>query len=64
MPLTSPGNYPDFGLNAIRTAWGAQYQHLINDVGLDMIWQDMTCPAIDPNLPPAIRPMRLDDTQG
>ncbi len=52
MPLTAPGNYPDFGLQAVRTAWGQQYAHLIKEVGLDMIWQDMTCPAIDPNLPP------------
>jgi alpha-glucosidase len=52
MPLTAPGNYPDFGLGAVRQTWGQQYQHLLQDVGLDMIWQDMTCPAIDPNLPP------------
>ena len=51
-PLTAPGNYPDFGLTAVREAWGQQYKHLLQDVGLDMIWQDMTCPAIDPNLPP------------
>jgi len=51
-PLTAPGNYPDFGLASVREAWGQQYQHLLQDVGLDMIWQDMTCPAIDPNLPP------------
>lgn len=54
MPLTAPGNYPDFGLQAVRTLWGQQYRHLIDDVGLDMIWQDMTCPAIDPNLPPDV----------
>lgn len=29
---------------------GQQYSHLLNDLGLDMIWQDMTCPAIDANL--------------
>jgi alpha-glucosidase len=51
-PLTAPGNYPDFGLASTREAWGQQYKHLLQDVGLDMIWQDMTCPAIDPNLPP------------
>jgi len=51
-PLTAPGNYPDFGLTAVREAWGQQYKHLLQDVGLDMVWQDMTCPAIDPNLPP------------
>ncbi len=46
VPLTAPGNYPDFGLAAARTAWGQQYSHLLNTLGLDMIWQDMTCPAI------------------
>lgn len=50
VPLTAPGNYPDFGLAAARTAWGQQYSHLINDLGLDMVWQDMTCPAIDANV--------------
>ncbi len=51
VPLSSPGNYPDFGIQAARAVWGQQYAHLIQDLGLDMIWQDMTCPAIDPNLP-------------
>jgi len=51
IPLASPGNYPDFGLTAARQVWGQQYAHLIDDLGLDMIWQDMTCPAIDANLP-------------
>ena len=51
IPLTSPGNYPDLGLEAVRTVWGQQYRHLLDDLGLDMIWQDMTCPAIDPNQP-------------
>lgn len=49
--LAAPGNYPDFGLAKVRQVWGQQYQHLLQDVGLDMIWQDMTCPAINPNLP-------------
>jgi alpha-glucosidase len=52
-PLTAPGNYPDFGLSAVRRVWGQQYSDLILNVGLDMIWQDMTCPAIDANLPPS-----------
>jgi alpha-glucosidase len=52
MPLSAPGNYPDLGLAHVRQTWGQQYQHLVVDLGLDMIWQDMTCPAIDPNLPP------------
>ena len=51
IPLTAPGNYPDFGLAAVRQAWGQQYSDLILNVGLDMIWQDMTCPAIDHTLP-------------
>lgn len=46
IPLFAPGNYPDFGLTSTREVWGQQYDHLINDLGLDMIWQDMTCPAI------------------
>jgi alpha-glucosidase len=54
MPLAARGHYPDFGRQDVREAWGEQYAHLINDLGLDMIWQDMTCPAIDPNLPPDI----------
>lgn len=54
MPLTAGGNYPDFGRQDVRDLWGQQYQHLLNDLGLDMIWQDMTCPAIDQNLPPDI----------
>jgi alpha-glucosidase len=52
-PLTAPGNYPDFGLTSVRKTWGQQYQDLIQNVGLDMVWQDMTCPAIDANLPPS-----------
>ena len=26
--------------------WGQQYAYLVNTLGMDMIWQDMTCPAI------------------
>jgi alpha-glucosidase len=52
-PLAAPGNYPDFGLTLARKTWGEQYLDLIQNVGLDMIWQDMTCPAIDANLPPS-----------
>jgi alpha-glucosidase len=60
VPLTSPGNYPDFGLAAARTAWGQQYAHLINDLGLDMIWQDMTCPALDSNIVGGLKTFPLD----
>ncbi len=52
MPLIAPGNYPDFGLASARAVWGQQYQWLLQTVGLDMIWQDMTCPAINPNISP------------
>ncbi|HTU17158.1 MAG TPA: TIM-barrel domain-containing protein [Gemmataceae bacterium] len=47
LPLTPHGYYPDLGRADVRTAWGAQYDHLINYLGLEMIWQDMTCPALD-----------------
>jgi alpha-glucosidase len=46
-PLGAPGNYPDLGRADVRATWGQQYAHLINDLGMDMIWQDMTCPALD-----------------
>jgi alpha-glucosidase len=44
--LGATGNYPDFGRADVRTTWGQQYDHLINDLGMEMIWQDMTCPAM------------------
>ena len=49
VPLTSPGNYPDLGRVDVRAVWGQQYAHLIQQVGMDMIWQDMMCPALDSN---------------
>ncbi len=49
-PLTSPGNYPDLGRSDVRAVWGQQYAHLVQTVGLDMIWQDMMCPALDGNI--------------
>lgn len=39
------GHYPDLGRAVVREWWGAQYQHLF-DLGLEMVWQDMTTPAI------------------
>lgn len=45
-PLGALGNYPDFGRADVRHCWGQQYKHLVNDLGMDMIWQDMTCPAL------------------
>ena len=44
-PLGGEMNYPDLGRPEVRTAWGRQYAHLIRDLGIDMIWQDMMCPA-------------------
>jgi alpha-glucosidase len=44
--LGADGNYSDLGRDDVRDAWGKQYAHLIDDLGMDMIWQDMTCPAL------------------
>jgi alpha-glucosidase len=44
-PLGATINYPDLGRPDVRAVWGRQYAHLIQDLGLDMIWQDMMCPA-------------------
>ncbi len=41
-----PGYYPDFGSLRVQEWWGNQYQSLV-DWGMDMIWQDMTTPAMD-----------------
>jgi len=43
--LGTPGHYPDFGRGEVRKWWGTQYQYLF-DMGLEMVWQDMTTPAI------------------
>jgi alpha-glucosidase len=45
-PLGATCNYPDIGRPDVRAVWGRQYAHLIEDLGIDMIWQDMTCPAL------------------
>ena len=44
-PLGGSGYYPDFGDPDVQAWWGQNYAYLLS-VGLDMIWQDMTCPAI------------------
>jgi alpha-glucosidase len=46
--LGSYGFYPDFGQPSVQKWWGQQYEYLLS-VGLDMIWQDMTCPALVPS---------------
>jgi alpha-glucosidase len=44
--LGSYGFYADFGRADVQQWWGQQYAYLIQTLGLDMIWQDMTCPAM------------------
>ena len=44
-PLRTSGHYPDLGRKEVREWWGSQYQYLF-DQGIEMIWQDMTTPAI------------------
>ncbi|MEO1258616.1 MAG: TIM-barrel domain-containing protein [Bacteroidota bacterium] len=39
------GHYPDFGNKETRYWWGQQYR-LLYSRGLQMVWQDMTTPAI------------------
>lgn len=44
-PLGATMNYPDIGRPEVQALWSQLYAHLIRDVGIDMIWQDMMCPA-------------------
>jgi len=44
-PLGGRMNYPDLGRPEVQAAWARQYAHLIGELGIDMIWQDMMCPA-------------------
>ncbi len=46
IPLGSNGNYSDYARSDVQNLWGEQYAHLIKDLGMDMIWQDMTDPAL------------------
>jgi alpha-glucosidase len=41
----TPGHYADLGKSEVRKWWGQQYQYLY-DLGLEMVWQDMTTPSI------------------
>ena len=54
-------NYPDLGRPDVQAAWGRQYAHLIQDLGIDMIWQDMMCPAaaVSADTPEATLPLDL-----
>lgn len=45
VPLGATGNYCDYGREDVRRVWGDQYRHLVQDLGMDMIWQDMMDPA-------------------
>jgi alpha-glucosidase len=68
LPLGATGNYPDLGRADVRAVWGQQYAHLLNDLGIEMIWQDMTCPALSqsPDTPYKTFPLDLmtNDTVG
>lgn len=56
--LGSYGYYPDLGRTDVQTWWGQQYQHLV-DIGMDMIWQDMMCPALANSPPSSTFPLNL-----
>ncbi|OCQ91122.1 alpha-glucosidase [Oscillatoriales cyanobacterium USR001] len=43
--LGTPGHYADLGREDVRQWWGTQYKYLYS-MGLEMVWQDMTTPAI------------------
>ncbi len=43
--LENLGCYPDLGRKDVRHWWGEQYRY-IYEMGISMIWQDMTSPAI------------------
>ena len=59
--LGTYGYYMDLGVESVKEYWGAQYQYLLSK-GLDMIWQDMTCPALVPNVDndTAVKSLPLD----
>jgi alpha-glucosidase len=44
--LGSPGFWPDLTLPKAREWWGRQYAFLLQKAGIEMVWQDMTDPAI------------------
>lgn len=45
IPMGTPGHYPDLNRAEVRKWWGRQYQYLF-DLGLEMVWQDMTTPCL------------------
>lgn len=46
--LGTYGFYCNMADPAVQEWWGNQYDYVLRQ-GLDMIWQDMTCPAVVPN---------------
>lgn len=60
-PLGATMNYPDIGRPEVQTLWSSLYAHLVRDVGIDMIWQDMMCPAaaISADTPDGTLPLDL-----
>jgi len=46
--LGTYGFYCDMGNPDVQKWWGEQYDYLLS-IGMDMIWQDMTDPAVVPN---------------
>jgi len=63
IPLQATGYYPDFGREDVREKWGEQYAYLIKGIDMDMIWQDMTDPAIA-NPPDNTFPLNLQQSNG
>ena len=59
--LGTYGYYMDLGIESVKQYWGAQYEYLLSK-GLDMIWQDMTCPALVANVDndTAVKSLPLD----
>ncbi|WP_437935707.1 TIM-barrel domain-containing protein [Sorangium sp. So ce341] len=51
VPLQSAAYYPNLGSPEVAKWWGKQYDYLFG-LGLQMVWQDMTCPAIADDVTP------------
>lgn len=60
-PLGATMNYPDIGRREVQALWSSLYAHLLNDLGIDMVWQDMMCPAaaISADTPAGTLPLDL-----
>ncbi|AWI91455.1 glycosyl hydrolase family 31 [Methylobacterium sp. DM1] len=51
-----PVHVPDFGKEEVQEWWGGLYEHWTN-LGLDMVWQDMTTPCLGND---ALRSLPMD----